>query len=142
LAIRDANHQRLRVLSDEMNLGGAKMVSKCANPQCSVHMKYMHEGKLFVVPKVAKDRHYAGDAGEFSAPLGKQIECFWLCEVCSLQMTITKNGKLEMQALQYSTHGSATKERPPEHDVVDSRHFHFNDSVGTFNSIFSSEQHH
>ena len=70
------------------------MLSKCANPQCSARMKYMHDGSLYVVPKPTKDRYWTGVGGEFSAPRGKQIECFWLCDGCSRQLTISKNGEL------------------------------------------------
>jgi len=58
-------------------------------------MKYMHDGSLFVVPKPSMDKYWTGNEGEFSAPPGKQIECFWLCRVCSRQMTIGKDGELE-----------------------------------------------
>ena len=68
------------------------MVSKCANPKCSAHLKYLHAGSLFVVPKPLGHDSAADDA--FSAPVGSQIECFWLCESCSPQMRISGHGEL------------------------------------------------
>ena len=74
------------------------MLSKCANPKCSARMKYMHDGTLHVVPRPAMHKYWRGDEGEFSAPPGRQIECFWLCDTCSRQMTITKDGELECKS--------------------------------------------
>ncbi len=74
------------------------MLSKCANPRCKARMKYMHDGSLYVVPKPAMDKYWTSERGEFSAPPGNQIECFWLCEACSCQLTISKTGELECKA--------------------------------------------
>ena len=71
------------------------MLSKCANPKCSARMKYMHDGTFHVVPRPAMHKYWSGDEGEFGAPPGKQIECFWLCDVCCRQLTIGKHGELE-----------------------------------------------
>ncbi len=81
------------------------MVSKCANPRCSARMKYMHDGSLYVVPKPAMDSYGMRDRGEFSAPSGEQIECFWLCEACSRKLTITKQGEVECRGV-----GSAVRQ--------------------------------
>ena len=67
------------------------MVSKCANPKCNAHLKYLHEGSLFVVPR-STNEPATDDA--FSAPTGNQIECFWLCESCSPRMRISGRGEL------------------------------------------------
>ena len=82
-----------------MNSGGADVLSKCANPRCKARMKYMHDGSLYVVPKPAMDKYWTSNRGEFSAPPGKQIECFWLCDMCSRQLTISKSGELECKAV-------------------------------------------
>lgn len=68
------------------------MVSKCANPQCQAHLKYLHQGSLYVVPRPSRFGGAAGDA--FASPAGKQIECFWLCESCSLRMRVSRTGEL------------------------------------------------
>lgn len=72
----------------------SQVLSKCANPECSAHMKYMHAGRLYVIPTASIETYTSHDRGEFSAPRGKQIECFWLCDVCCRQMTITREGEL------------------------------------------------
>lgn len=68
------------------------MVSKCANPKCNARLKYLHEGSLFVMPK--PNKRYSFNENSFAAPAGTQIECFWLCELCSLHMRISKRGEL------------------------------------------------
>lgn len=92
--LRDGGHKFLPAYVVELKRG-ADVLSKCANPRCSARMKYMHEGSLYVVPKPRMDTYWTSHCGEFSAPPGKQIECFWLCEACSPQLTITKDGELE-----------------------------------------------
>lgn len=68
------------------------MVSKCANPQCQEHLKYLHEGSLYVVPRPSRFGVAAYDA--FASPAGNQIECFWLCASCSLRMSVSRAGEL------------------------------------------------
>ena len=70
------------------------MVSKCANPKCTARMKYLHEGRLFVVQTRSSLRYWRGDSDSFSAPPGKQIEYFWLCHSCADQMKVTTEGTL------------------------------------------------
>lgn len=68
------------------------MVSKCANPQCQAHLKYLHQGSLYVVPRPSRFGVAADDG--FASPAGNQIECFWLCESCSLRMSVSRSGEL------------------------------------------------
>jgi hypothetical protein len=72
------------------------MVSKCANPECDAHLKYLHEGSLFIVRKPSRRREMPEDEA-FSGRTGNQIECFWLCESCSPQMRISGRGELVIQ---------------------------------------------
>lgn len=71
------------------------MVSKCANPKCTARMKYLHEGRLFVVQTHSSARYWQNDSGSFSAPPGNQIEYHWLCNSCVDGMIVTAEGKLE-----------------------------------------------
>jgi hypothetical protein len=62
------------------------MLSKCANPVCSVTFRYLHEGRIFqLVP---------GPAVEWAAaekgPL--RVERFWLCDACSKEMNVIWDG--------------------------------------------------
>jgi nucleotide-binding universal stress UspA family protein len=74
------------------------MLSKCANPDCSSVFHYLHEGKIFLVTKVAV------------APLAALVtdslptERFWLCNTCSRKMRIAWNGSaVELVALRQDT---------------------------------------
>jgi hypothetical protein len=69
------------------------MLSKCANPGCSKHFHYLHEGKLFRM-----ETEVGGDNGpsfEADAAIRKHrhLEFFWLCEDCATCMTVLRNGK-------------------------------------------------
>ena len=65
------------------------MVSKCANPDCSVPFRYFHLGKLF---------RFEGEAGpERRRAMGnerdekkhmRRLEFYWLCERCAPRMTL------------------------------------------------------
>jgi hypothetical protein len=56
------------------------MVSKCANPDCSVPFRYFHTGKLFrAETSLGLDRRRAlGQDLPQSKPL-RRLEFFWLC---------------------------------------------------------------
>ncbi len=66
------------------------MISKCANPACSARFLYLHKGKLF---------RFEREAREDTEPLlgfdptvhkhSRGVEFFWLCESCSVTMTLT-----------------------------------------------------
>lgn len=65
------------------------MVSKCANPACSVPFRYLHEGKLFrmeMKPDRELDTLHVVPPSEKPA---KHTEFFWLCDECSVRMTLT-----------------------------------------------------
>jgi hypothetical protein len=66
------------------------MVSKCANPDCSVPFRYFHTGKLFrAETSLGLDRRRAlGQDLPQSKPL-RRLEFFWLCEDCADRMTLT-----------------------------------------------------
>jgi len=65
------------------------MVSKCANPDCSVPFRYFHTGKLFrAESSLGFDRRRTmGQDSQQSKPL-RRLEFFWLCEDCSAKMTL------------------------------------------------------
>ena len=52
------------------------MVSKCANPSCSVQLRYLREGRLF------ETRARVGDKCS--------VEYFWLCDDCSRYSIVVK----------------------------------------------------
>jgi hypothetical protein len=63
------------------------MLSKCANPDCSEILRYLHQGKIFrLAPSGAVQI-------EVATALGPLLdERFWLCESCSEQMTVIWGG--------------------------------------------------
>lgn len=65
------------------------MVSKCANPECSVPFRYFHTGKLFRVETATglDRRRTMGHDGEQRKAL-RRLEFFWLCESCAGKMTL------------------------------------------------------
>ena len=68
------------------------MVSKCANPDCSVPFRYFHNGKLFRVETVTglERRRTMGQDDEQRKSL-RRLEFFWLCEDCAEKMTLIFN---------------------------------------------------
>ena len=68
------------------------------------------------------DEYWRRDEGEFSAPPGKQIECFWLCDMCSRQMTIGKHGELECMntaAFELRIETGPAVQKKPTHAAAD-----------------------
>ena len=65
------------------------MVSKCANPDCSVPFRYFHQGKLFRVETSTglERRRAMGQDDEPRKPI-RRLEFFWLCGDCSSRMTL------------------------------------------------------
>jgi len=58
------------------------MLSKCANPECSAVLRYLHQGKLF----------YLAPTPDVQIAMGMQCpllrERFWLCDRCAKEMTV------------------------------------------------------
>lgn len=65
------------------------MISKCANPACSAHFLYLHEGKLFRVLR-GTDEALGPQMGvdPTMRKRAQRVEFFWLCEKCSGKLTI------------------------------------------------------
>ena len=80
------------------------MLSKCANPECSAKFRYLHDGKVF---RLELDDRFGGPDEGNNSPFiqavqsrhrGPQLliaskaesrpEYFWLCSVCSQNMTV------------------------------------------------------
>ena len=59
------------------------MLAKCANPACSNHFLYLHQGKLF---RLDRDKIVVADP-EFREQ-GRHLEFFWLCDHCAADMTV------------------------------------------------------
>ena len=70
------------------------MLAKCANPACSNHFLYLHQGKLFRL-----DREEIVAADPDFREHGPQLEFFWLCEDCSGKMTLAFDKELGVTVL-------------------------------------------
>lgn len=65
------------------------MLTKCANPKCFASFRYLHDGKVFMIPgegtaamsALRPEQPNAGCAARSS-------EYYWLCNTCSQTMTI------------------------------------------------------
>jgi hypothetical protein len=55
------------------------MVTKCANPTCSIPLRYLRDGRLF--------QFEVRSRGE-SRRLSRQVAHFWLCGNCSSSLTL------------------------------------------------------
>jgi len=62
------------------------MLAKCANPGCSNHFLYWHEGKLFRYEK--RSRPSPDSASKDASIPERRIEFFWLCSNCAASMTL------------------------------------------------------
>jgi hypothetical protein len=67
------------------------MISKCANPACSVPFHYMREGKLFRMEVECEQDTPRPQLGSHAKPV-RRIEHFWLCGACSSFLTLVLNG--------------------------------------------------
>jgi hypothetical protein len=61
------------------------MLSKCANPECSEILRYLHKGKIFCLAPTPEVQSVTGMPAALE-------ERFWLCERCSKKMTLVWGG--------------------------------------------------
>jgi hypothetical protein len=73
------------------------MLAKCANPSCSTPLVYLREGKIFMVESPSQ----LGKVGSLRGvpKTQNQVEHFWLCGPCSLNMTLTYDSKQGVQVV-------------------------------------------
>lgn len=81
------------------------MLSKCANPECSEVLRYLHQGKIF---------HLSPTPELEAAALNPALyERFWLCDRCSKIMTIVWGGtEVELKLLPAATALTTPTPRP------------------------------
>jgi len=79
------------------------MISKCANPACSVPFHYMREGKLFRMEYDTEQQSLGPEFGAADKRPARKVEHFWLCGPCSISMTLIMSaGKAQTVALEPS----------------------------------------
>ena len=64
------------------------MISKCANPACSVPFQYLRDGKLFRM----EFRPPAHGPKMMGSAKSAKIEHYWLCGPCSSSYTMVMRG--------------------------------------------------
>jgi hypothetical protein len=64
------------------------MVSKCANPDCSVPFRYFHTGQLFRVDTATGLDRRRSMGQDSSHKALRRLEFFWLCENCAGKLTL------------------------------------------------------
>jgi hypothetical protein len=83
------------------------MISKCANPACSVRFHYMRAGKLFRM-EFDPDHDAPGPQLAGNSKPVRKIEHFWLCGSCSTFLTLVMNaGKVEAVPIEAAGFGRA-----------------------------------
>jgi hypothetical protein len=65
------------------------MVSRCANPACSIPLRYLRDGRLFQFE--VRSRTLAGFEQQATrqGKASRQIAHFWLCGHCAETLTLT-----------------------------------------------------
>jgi hypothetical protein len=76
------------------------MLSKCANPACSIPFRYLGEGRLYLIDsKAALARWQNPPAGLKYAGKSCTYEYFWLCSSCCLDMTVQIDNAFEVKVV-------------------------------------------
>ena len=94
------------------------MLSKCANPECSETLLYLHQGQIFRLAPSANVEMAAGTA--LSALLHER---FWLCDSCSRQMTVVWDGSQAkiVRLVRKTPRGTCPPRTPAENPVRSGR---------------------
>jgi hypothetical protein len=72
------------------------MLSKCANPACSAHFRYLHEGQIFNLDRSPSSAAVVLTPG---VRLNEHVEHFWLCGHCSARLKLTlRDGRVVTEA--------------------------------------------
>ena len=65
------------------------MLTKCANPVCGAHFRYLNQGRIYNVPI------YGPQAKSCQWPL--RVEHYWLCSSCCMTLTLVfRNGRADV----------------------------------------------
>jgi hypothetical protein len=77
------------------------MISKCANPACSAHFLYLHQGRVFRIMRNSADVRELQLGVDPTVRKNPQPEFYWLCSACAMTMTIRyrKEGGVSVQPL-------------------------------------------
>ena len=89
------------------------MLSKCANPACSAHFRYLRQGRIFNIDR-------GTSSSEKNASPIHRIERFWLCERCAQTLSVVlENGVVTTRSLHLErAEGAPQEESPKKRDVA------------------------
>ena len=91
------------------------MLSKCANPECSEILRYLHQGKIFCLAPTPEVRIADGMPNE------ARHERFWLCAQCSKELTLIWGGA-QVKLVRLSIKEVALPAPPaPKHEINELR---------------------
>ena len=62
------------------------MISKCANPECAVPLRYLRHGRIFRFDIPSLSFEMSGNLGR--AKIIRKVSHFWLCGHCCQTMTL------------------------------------------------------
>ena len=89
------NLSRIQLEQDRPTLSrGIAVLSKCANPACSVQFRYLRHGKVFEV----ETRYFGGSAGDETGKVRNSghVEFYWLCDQCTDHIALGFDRQLGM----------------------------------------------
>jgi hypothetical protein len=92
------------------------LVSRCANPQCDAHFRYLHEGRVYRFASQTR----CHDEWKCDGP---HIHYFWLCEACELEFRLGYSNQ-EGVYLEPIRGGARVAVEPPESAQPDFRGEH------------------
>jgi hypothetical protein len=64
------------------------MISKCANPACSAHFLYLHQGRVFRILRRSEQIRDQQRSADPTLKKQAQVEFYWLCDKCSRAWTV------------------------------------------------------
>jgi hypothetical protein len=65
------------------------MISRCANPACSVPLRYLRDGRLFQFEVRSRSLASFEQQAPRHGKASRQIAHFWLCGHCAETLTLT-----------------------------------------------------
>ena len=73
------------------------MIAKCANPSCSAVLRYLYQGRVFVVPS-SEDGGTCSHRANFCGFI-RHAQYVWLCSHCAKTMRVTVDSNKEIHVV-------------------------------------------
>ncbi len=85
------------------------MLSKCANPVCSNTLRYLHEGKPYLIESIGGPAKSKPEADLQDTDKSRAIGYAWLCPSCCRDMTVYIGDEDKVRVVR-----SLVQNKPPE----------------------------